>query len=107
VVPMHLFERIAPLLENMDDEALYDLAKGQDNGFRVPATVVQAIAGGMHSVRAWREHHQLTQEAVAASAGISKAYLSQIETGKRQGAVKTLRAIASALGVTLDDLQEL
>ncbi|NDB99768.1 MAG: XRE family transcriptional regulator, partial [Betaproteobacteria bacterium] len=29
----------------------------------------------------------------------------QIETGKREGAIKTLRAIATALGVTVDELQ--
>ena len=83
VVPMHLFERIAPLLENMDDEALYDLAKGQDNGFRVPATVVQAIAGGMHSVRAWREHHQLTR---APDRVLPRLHLLQPPAGLRRGA---------------------
>ncbi len=106
VVPMHVFERIAPLLADMEDEALYDLAKSRDDGFRVSAMVAQAIIGGTHPAKAWREYRQLTQDAVAALAGISKAYLSQIETGKRQGAVKTLRAIALALGVTLDDLQD-
>lgn len=106
VIPMHLFERIAPLLADIDDEALYDLAKGRDDGFRVPTAVLQAIVGGASPVKAWREYRQLTQEVVAASAGISKAYLSQIETSKRQGAIKTLRAIAVALGVTLDDLQD-
>ncbi len=106
VVPMYLFERIAPMLADIDDQALYDLAKSGDDGFRVPAAVVQAIIGGTHPVKAWREYRQSTQESVAESAGISKAYLSQIETGKRHGAMKTLRAIAGALGVTLDDLQD-
>lgn len=30
----------------------------------------------------------------------------QIETGKRKGAIKTVKALAQALGVTLDDLQD-
>ena len=64
-----------------------------------------AILNGTHPVKAWREHGDLTQDALAAKAGISTAYLCQIETGKRQGAVKTLKALAKALGVSLDDLQ--
>ena len=86
-------------------EALYDKAKTADDGFRVPGEVVNAILNGAHPVKAWREHGDLTQDALAAKAGISTAYLCQIETGKRQGAVKTLKALAKALGVSLDDLQ--
>lgn len=105
VVPMALFTRMAALLEELDDEALYDKAKAVDDGFRVPAEVAHAILGGSHPVKAWREHRTLTQDALAAKSGISTAYLCQIETGKRQGAVKTLKRLATALGVTLDDLQ--
>ena len=105
VVPMPLFTRMAALLEELDDEALYDKAKAAADGFRVPGEVVNAILGGVHPVKAWREHGDLTQDALAAKAGISTAYLCQIETGKRQGAVKTLKALAKALGVSLDDLQ--
>ena len=105
VVPMPLFTRMAALLEDLDDEALYDKARAADEGFRVPGGVLNAILGGTHPVKAWREHNRLTQDALAMKADISTAYLCQIETGKRQGAVKTLKALAKALGVTLDDLQ--
>ncbi len=43
-------------------------------------------------------------EDLAGRAGISKSYLSQIETGKRQGTVETLKAIALALDVPPDVL---
>ena len=45
-----------------------------------------------------------TAAALAKKAGIASAYLSQIETGKREGTVETYRKLASALGITLDDL---
>ncbi len=105
VVPMPLFTRMAAALEELDDEALYDKAKAGDDGFHIPGDVAGAILGGTHPVKAWREHGGLTQDALAGAAGISTAYLCQIETGKRQGAVKTLKALAKALGVSLDDLQ--
>jgi len=55
-------------------------------------------------VKLWRTQRNLTQDELAGRAGISKPYLSQIETGKRQGTVDTLRAIARALDVPPDVL---
>ena len=101
IVPMPLFTRMAALLEDLDDKA-----KAAEDGFRAPVAVVSTILAGTPPVKAWREHAGFTQDVLAAKAGISKAYLCQIETGKRQGAVKTLKALAQALGVTLDDLQD-
>ncbi|MGD8817393.1 MAG: helix-turn-helix transcriptional regulator, partial [Acidobacteriota bacterium] len=37
-------------------------------------------------------------------AGIAAAYLSQIETGKRDGTVATVKRLAAALEVSVDDL---
>lgn len=47
---------------------------------------------------------KLTQQELSEKAGISKPYLSQIETGKRQGTLGTMAAIAKALAVPLDVL---
>jgi transcriptional regulator with XRE-family HTH domain len=41
---------------------------------------------------------------VAAAAGISKPYLSQLEASKRISNSEVLRALAQALNVTVDDL---
>jgi transcriptional regulator with XRE-family HTH domain len=46
----------------------------------------------------------LTQETLAWNAGFAKAYLSQIEAGKRLPTLGTLRAIADQLDVELADL---
>ena len=53
-------------------------------------------------IKLWREHRGMTQQELATLAGISKPYLSQIETGKRQGTVETLSTIARSIGVPLD-----
>lgn len=86
--------------------ALFDAAHAADDGFRIPAAVANAILDGEQPVKVWREQRSLTQEALAAKAGISKAYLCQIEMRKRVGAVKTLRAIADALTLKVNDLRE-
>ncbi|MBP5985838.1 MAG: helix-turn-helix transcriptional regulator [Azonexus sp.] len=86
--------------------ALFDTACAADDGFRIPAAVANAILDGEQPVKVWREQRGLTQEALAAKAEISKAYLCQIETRIRVGALKTLQVLADALGVRLDDLRE-
>lgn len=106
VIPIELFDRLAAAFEDAEDVALFDTARQGAEDFRVPATVLNAILDGAHPVKAWREHRRMTQELLAEQAGISKAYLCQIETGKRVGAVRTLKSIAKVLSIRLDDLQD-
>lgn len=101
----------APLIRQPDlaipiNLALLDAARAADDGFRIPAAVANAILDGEQPVKVWREQRGLTQEALAGKAGISKAYLCQIETRKRVGALKTLKALADALALRVDDLRE-
>ncbi len=70
----------------------------------LPAAMVDAILNGENRIRVWREHRGLTALALAKAADIAAAYLSQIETGKRDGTVETYRKLAKALRVSLDDL---
>ena len=71
---------------------------------RVPAVVVDRLAAGAAPVRVWREHRGMTQRALAEAAGISAPMLNEIETGKKDGSIRTLLALARALRVDLDDL---
>ena len=48
----------------------------------------------------WRMERRLTQEQLAGAAGISRPNLSDLERGKRELSLKSLRALASALVVT-------
>jgi len=56
-------------------------------------------------VRIWRRRRQLSQAALAGLAGISQAYLSQIETGVRSVEMRNTQiALAQALDVSVADL---
>ena len=70
----------------------------------LPEEMVDRILDGENPIRAWREHRGLTVKALAEEAGIAPAYLSQLETGKRAGTVATVKKLADALGVRVDDL---
>jgi DNA-binding Xre family transcriptional regulator len=71
---------------------------------RVPAALARRLMAGEAPVRVWREHRGLALHALAKQAGISSSLLSEIETGKKDGSVRTLAALARALAVDLDDL---
>lgn len=70
----------------------------------VPASVVNRLLDDENSIRVWREYRGMTAAQLAATAGISAAYLSELETGKKSGGLDTLRKLANALKLDLDDL---
>jgi len=105
VVPFSLYLRMVEAMEDREDVEALDRFHAEDDGFRIPHAIVEReLIGGEHPVKLWREHRGLTLEALAEKAGISKAFLSQIENGKRQGTAKTLKALSVALQVPLDVL---
>lgn len=99
VVPADLWERVKDFVEDAEDAATYADAVAEDDGARIPFAVVKAELGGVHPVRAWREFKGLTLQTLATAAGVSKAYVSQIEAGKRAGTAATLKKLATGLGV--------
>jgi DNA-binding XRE family transcriptional regulator len=106
VLPFAEYERLVEQLEMAQDvrdydEAMRHIADGEE---MAPSEVVDALLEGQNPLRVWRERRGLTQQELAKRAGISKPYLSQLETGKRVGATKILRKLAAALDLTLDDL---
>ena len=78
------------------------LAAGEEK--LIPSKMVMRMVAGESPVRVWREHRGLTMAALAERAGIAQPYLSQIETGKRDGTAQTMKKLAEALDVTVDDL---
>jgi DNA-binding XRE family transcriptional regulator len=107
VLPYQEYLRIIEQTEMLEDIREYDQIKNAieaGNEELIPAEVVYAILDGANPVRVWREFRGLTQQEVAAKAGISTAYLSQLETGKRAGTPRVLSAIARVLNVDVDDL---
>lgn len=71
----------------------------------VPMELTKRLVAGAVPVRVWREHRGLSARALARRAGISTAYLSQIETGKKPGSFDAMGRLARALGVDMEDLE--
>jgi len=107
LLPRADYDRLVEASEQLADVTAYDeakrrLAAGEDE--MLPAAMVERLLAGENALRVWREHRGLSASELAARAGLSQAYVSQLETGKRDGSVAAMGALARALGVTLDDL---
>jgi DNA-binding XRE family transcriptional regulator len=94
----------AELLEDIRDFDEINAAIERGEEKLIPAEVVNAILDGKNPVKVWREYRDLTQQQLASMAGISKPYLSQLETWKRTGTTDVLSAIAKALDVSLEQV---
>jgi DNA-binding XRE family transcriptional regulator len=110
VVPLAEYEAMVRAAEAAEDAAdavvaraaLADLASGVDE--IMPGDVTDRLVAGDNPVRVWRAYRGLTATALAKRASITQAYLSQIETGKRDGTLTVMAVLARELGVDLDDL---
>ena len=101
------FKRRLDEAEDENDALELRLAKVEDallGGEHIPAAIVDRLAEGEVPVRVWRKYRGLSLRGLAEKAGISAAMLSEIETGKKEGSVRTLAALGRALAVDLDDL---
>lgn len=107
VMPEEEYERLLDAADEAAAVAAVDrfeqkLAAGEEEF--IPAEYVYRMLDGENRVAVWREFRGLTAKALAEAAGITQAYLSQIETGKRDGTIGTMKKIADALKLTIDDL---
>lgn len=108
VLPEADYQRLVAAAEDAVDarflrERQAKLDAGEDiDG--LPVELLGRILDGDHPVRVYRDHRGMTAAQLAEKVGLSRTYITQIETGKREGTVAVLKAIAMALDVDLDDL---
>ena len=107
VVPESEYNALVRAAEDAADTAAVmrfreRLAAGEEE--LVPSHIVDRLMNRENPIRIWREYRGMSASDLAEAAGIATPYLSQMETGKRTGTVETLRDIAKALHVTIDDL---
>jgi DNA-binding XRE family transcriptional regulator len=93
-----------------DYHALAKAAQILSSSFKAPNEVHEIIGtspiikAGHSRLKAWRRHRGYTLDELAKKAGYGKSYLSEIETGKRQGTIKLWNKISIALAAPLEEL---
>ncbi len=108
VLPRKEYEVLLAAAEDAADVAAYDRAKAAlaaDSDELVPGEIAERLLDGESPLRVWRTYRGLTQAALGQRAGVPQSVISAIERGRRAPSLATLRALASALGLSLDDLE--
>jgi DNA-binding XRE family transcriptional regulator len=103
---MKKIQRQLAALEEEHDATLYDAIKERiANGSEeiLPHWFIEREMAGESPVRLWREYRNMTQEHLAEAAGVSRQLITKMErTG--DGSMPSYKAVAAALGVSLDDI---
>jgi DNA-binding XRE family transcriptional regulator len=89
--------------EMLDDIKAYDEAIASDDEF-IPSEVVERLIAGENKIKVWREYRGISQVELAGKVSMAQASIAQMEVGKRVGSISTLKRIADALNIDLDDL---
>jgi mRNA interferase RelE/StbE len=102
-IPREEYERLLTAAEDLDEIVAYDRAVAT-GGAGMPGDVFKRILVGENPVRVIREWRGLSGAELARRAGTHRVQLHEIESGLKTGSVQTLKRIADALNVPLDDL---
>ncbi len=107
VIPVRELQKLMADAEMLADVKAYDAAKaridlGEDEV--IPFEITERRVAGESTVRIWRKHRGLTQQELAKTSKVSRGMIAAIETGHKRGGVATLRKLATALKVSLDNL---
>jgi len=102
ILPRAELERMMAAVNHA--QALADYRAGRDPG--LTADEMRELLAAGSPLAFWRRRRGLTQAALARQAGVAQNYLSDLETGRRQGSPAQWLRIARIVGVPLEELIE-
>jgi DNA-binding XRE family transcriptional regulator len=101
------YERLIEAAEDLRDieigeQRIREIENGESE-FLTSAEVDELLAAKT-PLAFWRKKRGLTQIALAQETGVAQGFLSEIESGQKPGTAATLKKIADALRIKVDDL---
>lgn len=106
-IPVEEYKALMAAAEDLDDLRAYDRVRAAlDAGEEelIPAIYVKRMIAGERPLRVWRDYRGMTQAALAEVSGVNRVQIANIEAGTKNGSVETLKKLADALSVTVDEL---
>jgi hypothetical protein len=108
ILPRKEYEALVARANEADEDAgsarLVARARGEiaSGAPLLPKHVVDRLVNGENPVRVLREWRDVTQLYLSFKTKLSQGYISDVETGRRNGTTAALRLIADVLKVPLD-----
>ena len=106
-IPKVEYLRLKAIEEDMSDlqssaEVLDRIKAGAEE--LISSEVVVRLLNGEPPLAVWREYRKLSQSDLARKSGVNRIQIIDIEAGRKTGSVATLRKLARALKVNIEDL---
>lgn len=106
-IPQGEYDRLREAAEDLADLRAYDstkaaLASGGDE--LISGEFAKRLIAGESPLRVYRAVRGLSQVKLAQRSGVNRVQIADIEAGRSKGSVVTVRKLADALGVMVDDL---
>ena len=87
-------------------ELIHNQIKADEADVWFPNKVVKANVRGESLIKAWREYFKLTQEELAAKAGMKQSALARLEKSSVIPRKATLTKLAGAMGIGVEQLMD-
>jgi DNA-binding XRE family transcriptional regulator len=97
------YERLRQAADDLADIIAYARAIA-DGGESLPSGLVKRMIDGESPLRVYRDYRGLTPAQLSERSGVNRGQVANIEAGGKMGSVETVRKLAEALGLTIDDL---
>lgn len=97
------YQRLKAAAEDLADILAFDAAMANP-AESVPAEYVKRIIDGESPLRVYRDWRNLTQMELSELSGVNRVQIADIEAGRKTGSVETVKKLAAALAVAVDDL---
>lgn len=106
-IPQDEYDRLVLMAEDLEDmQAIEkhrsDVAHQREES--VSSDFVKRMIDGESLLTLWREHRSLSINKLAQISGVNRIQIGEIEKGTKSGSIHTLKKLADALGVLVDDL---
>jgi mRNA interferase RelE/StbE len=106
-IPKSEYLRLKAIEEDMSDlvsaaEVLDRIRAGKEE--LIPPEIIMRLVSGEAPLAVWRDYRQLSQGDLARQSGVDCAHINDMEAGRKTGSDATLRKLATALGVDIEDL---
>lgn len=106
-IPQEEYDRLVLMAEDLEDiQTLQAYRSDPDNKQEeaVPADFVKRMLDGEALLKLWREHRVFSINKLAQLSDVNRVQIGEIEKGTKTGSIHTLKKLADALGIMVDDL---
>lgn len=106
-IPRDEYRRLCDAAEALADLQAYDRVSAELLSGReelIPAGYLDRILAGESPLRVFRDLRGFTQQQLAENAGVNRVQIADIEAGRKRGSVETVKKLAEALRISIDDL---